>query len=71
MVDHFYDELHVAHLAKYLDPSSASATALGLRGMPTTLVIDRQGREVARIEGAAAWNGPQIGKILEGLLAGG
>jgi thiol-disulfide isomerase/thioredoxin len=70
-VDHFYDELHVAHLAKYLDPSSASATALGLRGMPTTLVIDRQGREVARIEGTAAWNGPEIGKILEGLLSGG
>jgi thiol-disulfide isomerase/thioredoxin len=71
VVDRFYDEMHVAHLAKFLDPSSASASALGLRGLPTTLVIDRQGREVARIEGIAAWNGPEIGKILDDLLAGG
>lgn len=71
VVDRFYDEMHVAHLAKYLDPSSASAIALGVRGLPTTLVIDRQGREVARIEGAVAWDGPEIGKVLEGLLAGG
>ncbi len=71
LVDRFYDEMHVAHLGKYLDPASAGATALGLRGLPTTLVIDRQGREVARVEGAAAWDGPEIGKILEGLLAGG
>jgi thiol-disulfide isomerase/thioredoxin len=68
VVDRFYDEMHVSHLAKYLDPSSASATALGLRGMPTTLVIDRQGREVARVEGIAAWDGPDIEKVLEGLL---
>lgn len=71
VVDRFYDEMHVANLAKYLDPSSASASALGLRGLPTTLVIDRQGREVARIEGVAAWDGPDVGKILDGLLAGG
>jgi len=70
-VDRFYDEMHVAHLAKFVDPTSASARALGLRGLPTTLVIDRQGREVARIEGMAAWDGPEIGKILEALLAGG
>jgi thiol-disulfide isomerase/thioredoxin len=71
LVDRFYDEIHVEHLAKYLDPHSASALALGLRGVPTTLIIDRQGREVARIEGPAAWDGPEIGKVLDGLLAGG
>ncbi len=71
LVDRFYDELHIAHLAKYLDPTSAGTTALGVRGLPTTLIIDRQGREVARVEGEAAWDGPEIGKILEGLLAAG
>jgi hypothetical protein len=39
--------------------------------VPTTLIIDRHGREVARTEGVAAWDGPEIGKILEGLLAQG
>lgn len=70
-VDRFYDDLHVAHLGKYLDPSSGSATALGILGLPTTLIIDRQGREVARVEGEAAWDGPEVGRILDGLLSGG
>ncbi|PKU26664.1 TlpA family protein disulfide reductase [Telmatospirillum siberiense] len=71
VVDRFYEDLRISHLGKYLDPSSHSATALGIRGLPTTLLIDRQGREVVRVEGEAAWDGPEIGKILEGLLAGG
>lgn len=67
-VDKFYDEMHVAHLGKYLDPANANVQALGLRGLPTTLIIDRQGREVARVEGGAAWEGPEIGQLLEALL---
>jgi thioredoxin-related protein len=38
-----------------LDPKSAAAHALNVRGIPTTLVIDRQGREVAYLEGSVDW----------------
>jgi hypothetical protein len=31
---------------------------MGVRGLPTTVVVDRQGREMARLEGAAAWDTP-------------
>ena len=33
----------------------ACAQALGARGIPTTLIIDRQGRERTRLEGGADW----------------
>lgn len=70
-VDRFYDEIKVKNLAEYLDPSGESAKTLGLRGLPTTLILDRQGREVARIEGEVAWDGPEVKALLQKLIGSG
>lgn len=67
-VDKFYDELGLHGLGKYLDDSRDFAQALGVRGLPTTLVIDAQGQEIARIEGPAAWDGQEIGDKLRAVL---
>ena len=69
-VDKFYDDLGVKALSKYLDPSNESAKALGLRGLPTTLIIDREGREIARIEGEAPWDSSETIARFETMLAG-
>ena len=70
-VDPFYATLKIAHLAKYLDPKADSVAALHLRGVPTALILDRDGREVARLEGVAAWNGPEMDALFSRLLKGG
>jgi len=70
-VDRFYDEIGVKALAKYLDPANGSAKALGLRGLPTTLIIDREGNEIARIEGEAPWDSPETLARFQSLLAKG
>jgi len=70
-VDKFYGDIGVKALAKYLDPASASAKALGLRGLPTTLIIDRDGNEIARIEGEAPWDSPDTLKRFQAMLAKG
>ena len=70
-VESFYDQLGIKALPKYLDPDNASAKALGLRGLPTTLVIDRDGHEIARIEGEAPWDSPETLARFEALLAKG
>ena len=44
--------------AGLLDPRGAAARAMGARGIPTTLLIDTQGRERGRLEGAADWADP-------------
>ncbi|MDW8444562.1 MAG: hypothetical protein RML45_09880 [Acetobacteraceae bacterium] len=32
----------------------------GVRGLPTTIIIDRAGLEAARLEGGAVWSAPQM-----------
>ena len=56
-VERFYRKVGVRNLAVLLDPGAAATRALGARGLPTTLLLDREGRERARLEGAADWAG--------------
>ena len=55
IVTRFYEDLGVANLPVLLDPMSAAAHALNVRGIPTSLIIDRKGREVAWLEGSVDW----------------
>ncbi len=47
---------HAIDLPVWVDPPGASGEALGARGLPTTILIDRNGLERARFEGAADWS---------------
>ena len=60
VVKRFYEELGLQKLGIYLDPSGAGSRALGVPGVPTTLLINREGREVARKMGVADWDGPEM-----------
>ncbi len=44
----------------YVDPTGSAADRLGAAGIPTTLLIDRQGRELGRMSGPAAWDSPDV-----------
>lgn len=52
----FYERTGVANLPVLLDPRGAAARALGARGLPTTIIVNRRGEEAARLEGDAAWD---------------
>jgi thiol-disulfide isomerase/thioredoxin len=64
----FYDELHLRSLSIYVDPSSQAAAKLGLSGVPGTLLIDAQGREIGRKLGPAEWDSPEVLSILNAKL---
>lgn len=49
---------HKADLPVYLDTKSAFLHAFGATGLPLTLLIDLQGREIARAMGAVRWDAP-------------
>ncbi|WP_419899693.1 TlpA disulfide reductase family protein [Roseomonas sp. USHLN139] len=66
-VEPFYQRTGLRHLAIWLDPRGAAARAFGARGLPTSVIVDRQGREVARLEGSAAWDDPAFIKLLREL----
>ena len=59
-VQGFYERTQLRTLRIWLDPRGAAARALGARGLPTTVIVDRQGRERARVEGDAAWDAPEF-----------
>ncbi len=60
MVEPFYRDKGIRQLGLWLDPRGAAGRALGVRGLPTTLVVDREGRERARVEGDQPWDSPEM-----------
>ena len=53
----------------YLDPDSAVGRAFKVDGLPTSFLIDRQGRVLGRVEGGAEWDSSKMLAILDPLLA--
>lgn len=66
----FYDKLRLARLGIHLDPKGAVARAFGVTGLPVTLIVDRQGREVGRLSGPAAWDSPEAITLVRHYLGG-
>ena len=60
VVPQFFKELDLKALRVYLDQTGEAATRLGAVGVPTTLFIDREGREVGRVTGPAEWDSPEV-----------
>lgn len=60
------------HQLKYLKPGTdkgnAAFAALELRGIPSSIVIDSSGREVARATGFVDWSNESVRNFLNGLL---
>lgn len=71
IVEPFIAKLELKSVKIYLDPKSAVGHAFEVRGLPTSLLIDREGQVLGRVEGAADWDSPKIRGILEPVLAGG
>lgn len=55
-VQPFFAQNRIAALAAYLDPAGRSPALFGARGLPTTLLIGRDGTVIGRQEGGAAWD---------------
>jgi thiol-disulfide isomerase/thioredoxin len=64
VVEPFYRELGLKTLAIYIDQTGKATQALHTVGVPTTLLIDRDGREVGRKMGAAEWDSSEIVEII-------
>ncbi len=57
-----------SNLDLYVSDGTTFAREAKVRGLPTTLIIAPDGREVARLEGTADWNAPDIKAVLTGLM---
>lgn len=66
----FFDKLGIKHLGTWLDPKSAAMAALDASVLPTTVLIDRSGREIGRLMGEAAWDSPDMIAFLQSRIGG-
>lgn len=64
VVQRFYDEIGIRALAIYVDPGMRAASQLATPGVPTTLLIDREGRELGRHAGPAQWDSPEALRVI-------
>jgi thiol-disulfide isomerase/thioredoxin len=65
----FFAQLDLRHLKIYLDSRGALSREFGLKGLPTTLLIDAAGRLVGGLEGPAEWDSEEALALIRFYLA--
>lgn len=65
----FLQETGATNLALYTDPSGKIFVTLKAVGMPTTLLIDRDGKEIGRLVGPAEWASRDAKRLIEAPIA--
>ena len=60
----FFDDIGVDNLPQHRDPKQDLARSLKIFGLPVSVIIDRDGNEVARMLGDADWNSDNAKTIM-------
>src|SRR3546814_199561 len=68
LIEPFYQDFGIRTLKHYVDPTTKVADTLRAPGVPTTRLINQDGREIGRAMGPAAWDGPQVEALIDGAL---
>jgi thiol-disulfide isomerase/thioredoxin len=67
-VEPFIDKLGLKAIKVYLDPKSLLEKAFKVQGLPTSFLIDREGKVLGRVEGAADWDAPKLLEVLKSFM---
>jgi len=66
----FFEENGIAHLPVLRDPQQALAREMAVLGLPITVILDREGNEIARLRGDAEWDSDSAKAIVQALIGG-
>ena len=66
-IDRFMKEIGVTGLPVLRDPNAKLARSMSVLGLPLTVVLNPEGKEVARLIGDAKWNDPEARAVLAAL----
>jgi len=64
----FLAETKVERLPLYIDTTARAGSALRAIGMPTTLLLDAEGREIGRLVGPAEWDSEDALRLIRAQL---
>ncbi|MGE0238931.1 MAG: TlpA family protein disulfide reductase [Parvibaculaceae bacterium] len=65
----FLKEVGATALKLYADPSTETLSSFQAVGLPASILIDREGREIGRLLGPAEWNSPEAKALITAALA--
>lgn len=65
----FLDDIKAENLELLIDKTAKISRKLRARGLPVSLIIDRQGREIARLTGPADWASDDAFRLIRGAIA--
>ena len=69
-IDRFYEQNQYRYLSVFQDPTRQSQETLKWQALPTTLIINKEGKLIGRKIGATKWDDPSVIKIFEDLING-
>ena len=61
----FLEKLNTPNLGLYFDDNMKLMRAFGVRGMPTSFLLDRAGNVVGKLEGIAEWDTPEVEALIQ------
>jgi thiol-disulfide isomerase/thioredoxin len=64
----FLDETKVETLAVYADPTTRLSSILKAVGLPVTVLLDAEGREIGRLLGPAEWDSEDAKRLIRSVL---
>ena len=64
----FVDKHDLGKLPIYLDPKSAAMRGFQLRGLPTSILLGKDGKVLGKVEGEADWDSDKIAAAIKPLL---
>ncbi len=64
----FFASVGITNLPRHRDPKQAVARDMAVLGLPITVILNRQGLEIARLRGDADWNSDSARAIIAALL---
>lgn len=67
----FFDEVGVDNLPLYRDPKQQLARQMAVLALPISVILDPEGREIARLQGDADWSSDSAKAIFRALIGTG
>lgn len=65
----FFNDIGVDNLPLHRDPKQKIARDMGVLGLPITVILNKEGAEIARLRGDADWASQNAKDILSALIA--
>ncbi|WP_419903691.1 TlpA disulfide reductase family protein [Kiloniella sp.] len=61
----FFEKQKLKHLPAYVDVKGRVSRAFGLRGLPSTYLVDKQGMIVGALIGPYEWDAPEVKTLIK------